>query len=179
MLVRSLPRLLLGLLAAAVALTACAGDDGGALRAEDARARAQVASAGPSAIYLQLTNDSDADAELVAVSVPAEVAGYTELHETVPVEDDEMSEGEMPDDEMSEGGMSEGEMSEGMGGMRMQQVSGVPVPAGDSVSLEPGGLHIMLMELPDDLQDGETFEATLEFADGSTTSVTVEVTTNP
>lgn len=175
MTVRSMPRLLLGLFAGALVLTACGG--GGDLGAQDVRARVQSAAAGPSAIYLELSNGTDQDAELVAVGVPPEVAGYTELHETVPVEDGEMSEGEMSDGEMSDGEMSQ-EM-EGMGGMRMQQIAGIPVPAGETVALEPGGMHVMLFDLPEDLQEGDGFEATLQFADGSTTTVEVEVTTTP
>lgn len=41
---------------------------------------------------------------------------------------------------------------------------GLPVPAGQRVVLEPGGLHAMLLDLAADLKAGETFEVVLHFA---------------
>ena len=45
---------------------------------------------------------------------------------------------------------------------------------GESVALEPGGLHAMLMRLQEPMTEGETFPLTLLFDDGG--EVTVEVT---
>lgn len=50
----------------------------------------------------------------------------------------------------------------------------LPIPAGESVALEPGGLHIMLVDLNDDIRLGDTFEVTLEFERAG--EVTVPVT---
>jgi copper(I)-binding protein len=169
--------------ALALGLAAC-GADGG-VTAEDVRARAQVESVGTSAIYLDITNEGEEDVELVAASVPAEIAGTVELHETRMADegtsDDEgMSEDEMSDEDgMSDEGMADDGEMEGMGGMQMVQVEGIPVPAGETVNLEPGGLHIMLFDLAGDLEDGQSFEVTLEFDDGTTLAVEAEVTDSP
>lgn len=47
--------------------------------------------------------------------------------------------------------------------MRMRQVPGVELPAGKTVELRPGGYHIMLMDLPRQMQAGETVPLTLVF----------------
>ena len=47
---------------------------------------------------------------------------------------------------------------------RMMHIDAVEIPAGETVSLEPGGLHVMFMGLDGDpLENGETFPATLVF----------------
>jgi periplasmic copper chaperone A len=48
--------------------------------------------------------------------------------------------------------------------MRMRPVPQIDVPAGGSTTLEPGGLHVMLIGLRRDLQAGETIRLTLNFA---------------
>ncbi|MEC9145632.1 MAG: copper chaperone PCu(A)C, partial [Pseudomonadota bacterium] len=42
----------------------------------------------------------------------------------------------------------------------------IRIPAGETVLLKPGGLHIMFMGLKETLQPGEMREITLEFASG-------------
>lgn len=56
----------------------------------------------------------------------------------------------------------------------MEHVHEIPIPAGETVTLEPGGLHIMLMDLTEELAPGDTFDLTLTFAEAG--EVTVEVT---
>ena len=59
--------------------------------------------------------------------------------------------------------------------MKMMKVEGgVAVPSGESVTFEPGGLHVMLIDLNQPLQAGMTFPLTVAFEDGS--SIDVEVT---
>lgn len=48
------------------------------------------------------------------------------------------------------------------------------IPAGASVALEPAGLHIMLIDLNDDIRLGDTFDLTLEFEQAG--EVTIPVT---
>lgn len=48
------------------------------------------------------------------------------------------------------------------------------IPAGESVALEPAGLHIMLIDLNDDIRLGDTFDLTLEFEQAG--EVTIPVT---
>ena len=61
------------------------------------------------------------------------------------------------------------------GSMKMQQVEGgLVVPAGDSLTLEPGGFHIMFMELTDPIEAGEDVEVTLTCADGQAVAFTAQ-----
>jgi periplasmic copper chaperone A len=53
------------------------------------------------------------------------------------------------------------------GMMQMRHVEAIELPAGETVRLAPGGLHIMLMDLDRDLQPGASVPMTLEFDDGS------------
>lgn len=59
--------------------------------------------------------------------------------------------------------------------MKMRRVESIEVPAGKTVKLEPGGLHIMFMGLKAPLQAGTSFPLTLRFekAGEVTTQVTV------
>jgi len=49
------------------------------------------------------------------------------------------------------------------GNMVMEHQNNVPVPAGETVNFEPGGLHVMLMDLNSDLQPQESLTVTLTF----------------
>lgn len=59
--------------------------------------------------------------------------------------------------------------------MRMRQVEAVDLPAGRTVEFEPGGYHIMLMELKEQVKEGATVPLTLVFEDGKGQRETVEV----
>ncbi len=61
------------------------------------------------------------------------------------------------------------------GNMQMTHQMNVPVPSGETV-FEPGGLHVMLIGLKNDLKAGDTFAATLQFekAGEKTLTITVE-----
>lgn len=99
---------------------------------------------GMSAVFGVLKNQGSKDFELV--SVETDIAGVTELHETV-----------------VEGGVST---------MR-QMAGGIKIAAGKSVTLEPGGTHIMLMQLHEPVLPGSEVRVTLHFSDGSSSTVTV------
>ena len=47
--------------------------------------------------------------------------------------------------------------------MQMQQVDGIDVPAGGETTLEPGGLHVMLIGVDTELAEGDTVDVTLGF----------------
>ncbi|MFP5393185.1 MAG: copper chaperone PCu(A)C [Gammaproteobacteria bacterium] len=49
------------------------------------------------------------------------------------------------------------------GTMRMEEVDGIDLPAGQDVSLATGGYHVMLMGLTRQLKEGETVPLTLVF----------------
>jgi copper(I)-binding protein len=164
---------------AATGLVAC-GDDGEDTASEDttttsteaatdavqvagawARPVADLAAQDTSAIYLSIAGGATDDA-LVAASVPADVAGTVELHETAAAGGD-----------MGGGDMDGGDMGGGM--MTMRQVESIPVPAGETVNLEPGGLHIMLLDVQRVIEPGEAIDVTLTFDSGEELVTTAEV----
>jgi copper(I)-binding protein len=59
--------------------------------------------------------------------------------------------------------------------MKMRPLSGLDIPAGQPVTLKPGGDHIMLMGLNQALRPGETFPLTLDFEKAGSRTVTVTV----
>lgn len=143
------------LVAAAFALTGCAGT--AAPDTEDAALAAdsieisdgwvKSAAEGMSAGFGELTNDSDSD--ITVVSAETEASSMLELHETVENES---------------------------GAMVMRQIEGgFVIPAGGSLALEPGGNHIMLMDLTAPLKAGDEVTFTLTFSDDSTFDFTAPV----
>jgi len=57
------------------------------------------------------------------------------------------------------------EMSMDAGVMKMRMLKdGLEIKPGETVTLKPGGYHVMFMGLKDQLRQGETFKTTLEFA---------------
>jgi copper(I)-binding protein len=61
------------------------------------------------------------------------------------------------------------------GVMRMRQVDGIDLPAGQAVILKPGGYHVMLTGLAKPLQEGQSFPLTLTFAKAGAREVSVPV----
>ncbi len=98
-----------------------------------------------SAAFMQLTNQSDADHTLVAAE--STVAQAVELHTHV--------------------------MEEGM--MKMRRIEKIDLPAGQEVALQPGGLHIMLIGLNQELQPDAQVALTLVFEDGSKSEIQAPV----
>lgn len=92
--------------------------------------------------YVTITNNGHAGDRLVAAS--AGFAKRVEIHE----------------------------MIHDNGVMKMRQRSGgIEIPAGETVMLKPGGLHIMFMGLGETMAPGEMRDVTLEFASGHVVSV--------
>lgn len=61
------------------------------------------------------------------------------------------------------------------GVMRMRQIEKIDLPAGKTISLQPGGLHVMLIDLKQDLVAGSQVNLTLNFSDGSSQDLSVPV----
>jgi copper(I)-binding protein len=59
--------------------------------------------------------------------------------------------------------------------MKMRPLAGLDIPAGQPVTLKPGGEHIMLMGLGGPLQEGQSFPLTLTFEKAGTREVSVAV----
>ena len=100
-----------------------------------------------SAVFMTLTNASKQPRALVAAQSAA--AKTVELHTNV-------------DDN---------------GVMRMRKIERIEVPAGGSVQLKPGGLHVMLIGLNGDLAAGGKVALDLSFDDGSHAQVQAPVRT--
>jgi copper(I)-binding protein len=150
-------RLILWLAVMGLIASGCGGDDGVAVDGAWARNSPMMASAG--AIYMNLeAGDTD---RLVGASVDSSIAAVVEIHETAP----------------ADSGMEDGEdMGEGMGGaMMMREVGEIALPAGETVNLEPGGYHIMLLQIAEPLELGQKFDVTLSFENAGETLVEVEV----
>lgn len=138
---RPLVAVLIALITIAPVPTSAAEAQAGDVRIERPWARASIGTARPAAAYLTLANTGDRVVRLVGVASP--VAGRAEPHRTV-----------------KDGGV-----------MRMVPAEAIEIPAGGRVTFEPGGLHVMLM----DLKRGETFPLTLRFGDGAEATVTVPI----
>ena len=60
----------------------------------------------------------------------------------------------------------------------MKQLNSVDVPAGGTVTFDPGNYHVMLIGLKRDLNVGDHFDLTLTFKQGGNITVSVEVRPN-
>jgi len=68
------------------------------------------------------------------------------------------------------------EMSMDNGVMKMREISGgLEIKPGDTVTLQPGGFHVMLMGLKAPLKKGQTVSGTLTFEKAGTINVEFEV----
>jgi copper(I)-binding protein len=59
--------------------------------------------------------------------------------------------------------------------MRMRPLTAVDIPAGQTVTLGPGGTHIMLLGLTQPLREGQSFPLTLSFDHAGPRQVTVVI----
>lgn len=133
----------------------------GDLRISGAWARTSPMKATAGAVYLEIKNTGDADDALVSASVDPSVAAKVELHET-----------------KMAGGMGDGNMPTTTGDpmmMEMVPVDRIEVAAGETVSLKPGGLHIMLLDLAKPLEMGSKITVSLTFEQAGKVDVTAEV----
>jgi len=98
-----------------------------------------------------MTLTSETDTKLVAADSP--VAEHVEVHEMT-MEDNVM---------------------------KMRQISGLALPAGQTVELKPGGYHIMLIDLHAQVKEGEQVPLTLTFeaADGQRSTLDLQAPVRP
>jgi hypothetical protein len=66
-------------------------------------------------------------------------------------------------------------MSTEGGVMRMRPLAAIDIPAGQTVTLSPGGMHIMLLGLTQPLHQGQSFPLTLSFDQAGPRQVTVAI----
>jgi hypothetical protein len=112
-----------------------------AVKVENPYARAVPPGQPNSASFMTLVNGSDVDHSVKSAASP--VAATVELHTHTNVN----------------------------GVMEMRQVPQIDVPAKGRTELKPGGLHVMLIGLKQDMKAGEKAQVTLTFEDGSSTTV--------
>ncbi len=108
--------------------------------------RASIGTSRPGVAYMALTNTGDSAATLTGLK--AEISGMPELHRS-------------------------GTNADGVS--TMEPAGDITIPPGETVSLEPGGLHAMLMRLTAPLEEGQTFPLTLVFEDGAEIEVEVPI----
>ena len=59
--------------------------------------------------------------------------------------------------------------------MRMRPLTAMNIPAGQTVTLSPGGTHIMLLGLTQPLREGQSFPLTLSFDHAGPQQATVAI----
>ncbi len=111
----------------------------------DAWARPSPMTAGNGAVYMQLSNAGGSADALVSAST--DVAEVVEIHESF-MENDVM---------------------------KMRPVEKVDVPAGGMAALEPGGLHVMLINLKQQLEPGSKISVTLNFEQSGPLNIEAEI----
>jgi periplasmic copper chaperone A len=104
-----------------------------------------AAQGGNGAVYFTIENQSSEADELIGVA--SDIAQAMEIHES----------------------KMNGDV------MEMRQLESVPLGPGAEVKFEPGGLHVMLIGLRQDLQAGDEIEITLHFKKHPDASVTVPI----
>lgn len=188
---------------AALTLAACGSDDNG-ISIEGAWARTSAEGQTTGAIYFEITADeadtlvgASVPSSVAAVTeihevVPAEMSGEMDMGDGMSEDgemgmgDDMSDDGEMDmGDDMSEDGEMGGDMDGDHGGMDMgdgemamvmrEIDGGLPLPAGETVTLQPGGYHVMLLDIAEPLEAGDEIELTLDFANADDMTLTVEV----
>ena len=137
--------------AALVALVLCAGalaacgDDGDEPAVVIDNARARFTTTDLGAVYFDVRVTGAGDALIAAAT---EIADDAQLHEIATVD----------------------------GSAMMREVAGgIPIAPGGSVSLRPGGYHVMLLGVAEVPAPGETFALTLEFERAGRVTVDVAV----
>jgi copper(I)-binding protein len=115
------------------------------LEVRDAYVRLMPPSLRTTAAYMTLHNTGSREVQVVAAACAAVTA--TELHEHI--NDD--------------------------GVMRMRPVKAIQIPPQGEIRLQPGGYHIMLIDMKAPLQEGELLAITLMVADGSSLEVVAPV----
>lgn len=98
-----------------------------------------------SAAFMQLGNNDNQDLSLIAAT--SDAAKNVELHTH----------------------------TQDNGVMRMRQISEIKLPSKQQVTLQPGGMHIMMIGLTRNLIVGENISLSLTFSDGSQQSLQVPV----
>ncbi len=120
------------------------------VRVSEAWARASAGEAAAGAVYMTL--ESPQGDRLLAVSVPASVARFAQIHETARTPS-----------------------ATGPGELRMRHIESMDLPPGERVTFAPGQRHVMLLELARPLAVGDTIALALAFEQASPETIRVPV----
>jgi copper(I)-binding protein len=126
-------------------LIACRSQSG-EMVISDAWGRSSPTAVENGAFYLTLTNETDVDDALVAVDSTA--CMMTELHEGYTNAD---------------------------GTMGMRHIDTIALPAGETVELKPGGMHIMCMGKRAEFNEGSAFAIDLTFKNEEKRTISAEI----
>lgn len=100
--------------------------------------------------FLTVTNTGEEDDALIAAA--SDAAGMTQIHEMA----------------------MDGDV------MRMRELAeGLPIPAGETVVLQPGGFHVMFMKLNGPLTEGEDVTLTLTFEKAGEVEMVLPIKARP
>jgi copper(I)-binding protein len=139
------------------------------------------------AVYMAIENSGTSGDALTSASVSPSVAKTAELHETTATPGSTTPMGGMGSTTTMGSGMTTTTM---MGSettpttmasgplldlQEMNKVDSISLAAGKTTMLEPGGFHVMLMDLVKPLEKGQKVSVTLVFRSGGTTTVDAEV----
>jgi copper(I)-binding protein len=125
--------------------------EGAQISVTNSWARPTIGKSRNTAAYMTIANQGKTDDVLQGARSPK--AKSVELHQTTMTQD---------------------------GVMQMREVeSGLPIEAGASLALAPGGTHLMVLGLEDALNAGEKLMLTLEFAKAGRVEVGVPVSATP
>jgi copper(I)-binding protein len=130
-----------------IAALSACASSNGSLTVTDVRARPMTQGQN-GAIYFTIQNHTEMDEQLLAVK--GDVASSIEMHQSA----------------MNDKGV-----------MSMAKQDSVKIPVGETVTFEPGGLHVMLIDLQQYLVIGESFPIVLEFEKMGEISLQVRVKT--
>jgi copper(I)-binding protein len=163
-----------------VLLAGCGKDDNSSATTTTARASASSSpkvtdvwarpgtAGGNSALYMTITGGSKED-QLTKVAISSDIVATVDLHETTTSGSSTTASGDsMAGDSSTTTAMGGDGASTTMAGgmMGMEPVTEITIPAGGTVTLKPGGYHVMLTDLKKDLKAGDTIPATLTFGSG-------------
>ena len=109
--------------------------------------QATTSATGDAPLYMTITNRASVPDSLLRIRCPTDLADFTVKHAT----------------------------DRGEGGTAMREVKSFEIPAGGTLTLAPGGDHLMLLSVRQPFHQGDTFTCSLVFRTAGTVTVAVTV----
>ena len=131
-----------------IGTVSCSASSNGKLEVQDAWGRSSPKVAQNGAFYMKITNHTGQDDKLL--SATTEACDVVELHEMYKKENDVM-------------------------GMRPVPEGYIVIPAGETVELKVGGLHVMCIGKLADFNVGDSYPVTLTFEKAGPMEISVEI----